>query len=67
MSSLIVDVRPGERLALSDRENATAKPVTVELLRKSGQLVRLRVTAPQSVRIERESRDDDSAPGALQA
>jgi hypothetical protein len=46
LSSLIVDVRPGERLAMSGS-------VTVELLHKSGQIARLRVIAPRDVRIER--------------
>lgn len=44
LSSLIIDVRPGERLDVSGS-------VTVELLHKSGQLARLRVTAPRDVRI----------------
>lgn len=47
LSSLIIDVRPGERLALSDA-------VTVELVQKSGQLARLRVTAPREVKIEKQ-------------
>jgi sRNA-binding carbon storage regulator CsrA len=46
LSSLIIDVRPGECLAMSDG-------VTVELLHKSGQLCRLRVTAPKDVRIQK--------------
>jgi sRNA-binding carbon storage regulator CsrA len=45
-SSLIVDLRPQERLVLSDG-------VTVELLHKSGQLCRLRVVAPKEVRIQK--------------
>lgn len=45
-SSLIIDVRPGECLALSDG-------VMVELVHKSGQLARLRVIAPREVRIEK--------------
>ncbi len=45
-SSLIIDLRLGECLAMSDG-------VTVELVHKSGQLARLRVTAPREVRIER--------------
>ncbi len=44
-TALIVDVRPGEQLSLAG--------VTVELLSKSGQLARLRVTAPRDVRIEK--------------
>lgn len=54
LSSLIVDVRPGERLALSGI-------VTVELVQKSGQLARLRVTAPREVSIHKEGRDKDMA------
>lgn len=46
LSSMIVDVRPGERLAVSGS-------VTVELLHKSGQLARLRVTAPHDVKISK--------------
>lgn len=46
LSSLIIDVRPGEVLALSGI-------VTVELIQKSGQLARLRVTAPREVTIEK--------------
>jgi sRNA-binding carbon storage regulator CsrA len=45
-SSLIIDVRPGECLAMSNG-------VMVELVHKSGQLARLRVTAPREVRIEK--------------
>lgn len=48
LSSLIIDVRPGERLAISGS-------VTVELLHKSGQLARLRVTAPPDVIISKET------------
>lgn len=56
LSSLIIDVRPGERLALSD-------VVTVELAQKSGQLARLRVTAPRDVKIEKQPRRDaDGVP-----
>lgn len=47
LSSLIVDVRQGERLGLSGC-------ATVELLHKSGQLVRLRITAPRDVQISKE-------------
>lgn len=41
-TSLIVDVRPGETLRISGS-------AAVELVHKSGQLVRLRVTAPLDV------------------
>jgi sRNA-binding carbon storage regulator CsrA len=47
-SSLVIDVRPGERLVVDGA-------VTVELVQKSGQLARLRVTAPRDVKIERRS------------
>ena len=47
LSSLIVDVRQGERLDMSGR-------ATVELLHKSGRLVRLRITAPRDVQISKE-------------
>lgn len=50
LTSLIIDVRPGERLDVSGS-------VTVELLHKSGQLARLRVTAPHDVRIVKECGD----------
>ncbi len=52
LSSLIIDVRPGERLDLSGI-------VTVELVQKSGQLARLRVTAPREVSIEKKPAKDD--------
>lgn len=52
LSSLIIDVRPGERLALSGI-------VTVELVQKSGQLARLRVTAPPEVKIKKEKQVPD--------
>lgn len=45
-SSLTVDVRPGEGLTLSSG-------VAIELIQKSGQLARLRVTAPRDVKIEK--------------
>lgn len=45
-SSLIIDIRPGDLVALSGI-------VTVELIHKSGQLARLRVTAPREVSIEK--------------
>ncbi len=57
LSSLIIDVRPGEVLALSD-------VVTVELVQKSGQLARLRVTAPREVKIVKKNA---GTPKACQA
>lgn len=49
-SSLVVDVRAGGALELSNG-------VTIELLQKSGQFARLRVIAPRSVGIERRDQD----------
>jgi hypothetical protein len=59
MPSLIIDVRPGERLALAGPQQAVV--ATVELVQKSGRLVRLRVTAPPDVRIERERTQPSSS------
>lgn len=50
VSSLIIDIRQGERLFVDGG-------VEVELLHKSGQLARLRVTAPRDVRIRKEKGD----------
>lgn len=47
LSTLTIDVRTGERLAVSGM-------AIVELVRKSGQVARLRVTAPRDVKIVRE-------------
>lgn len=49
-SCLTIDLRPGESLMLSGE-------VTVELLRKSGRLARLKVTAPSDVLIGRKPND----------
>jgi sRNA-binding carbon storage regulator CsrA len=49
LSTLIVDVRPGERLSIS-----AGSEVSIELVKKSGQLARLRVSAPRDVKIERQ-------------
>lgn len=46
LPSLSIDLRVGERIDLSGC-------ASVELVRKSGQLARLRVTAPREVRIEK--------------
>lgn len=51
-SSLIIDVKPGERLAMSGES-------VIEVLHKSGQLARLKVTAPRSVKIERQEAEKD--------
>jgi hypothetical protein len=52
MPSLILDIKPGEKLALT---SASQMATVVELVKKSGQLVRLRVTAPSEVRIEKQA------------
>lgn len=58
LSTLTIDVKPGERLAVSGM-------AIVELMHKSGQVARLRVTAPRDVKIAREpapeKRRDDVA------
>lgn len=59
MPSLIIDVRPGERLTFAAGDQALA---AVELVHKSGQLVRLRVEAPRSVRIEKRNGEAEAVP-----
>jgi len=58
LSTLTIDVKLGERLAVSGM-------AIVELVHKSGQVARLRVTAPRDVKIVREpapeKRRDDVA------
>lgn len=56
MTSLVVDIRPGEKLSLNGQHH-----VTVELLQKSGNAARLRVMAPIDVKIEREKADKKGA------
>jgi len=58
LSSLIVDVKPGERISFPGADR-----VSVELLHKSGKAARLRVTAPRDVEITRTEIDatDDVA------
>jgi hypothetical protein len=46
MSHVLIDMRPGERLALGG-------DVSVELIHKSGRAARLRITAPRDVVIEK--------------
>lgn len=60
LSSLIIDVRPGERLAMSGC-------VTIEVLKKSGRISRLRVTAPRDVRITKDPPEKRSEPSGLVA
>ena len=49
LSSLIVDVKPGEKLTFPGADH-----VCVEFIHKSGKSARLRVTAPREVKIARE-------------
>lgn len=51
LSTVTIDVRLGERLAVSGM-------AIVELVHKSGQVARLRVTAPRDVKIVREPAQD---------
>lgn len=48
LCNMVIDLRPGEHVLLDGRR------IVVELLKKSGKLARLRVTAPSDVKIERE-------------
>lgn len=50
---LTVDVRPGEILRLVGGKN-----IDVELIHKSGQVARLRVSAPRDVVVQKEPRRD---------
>lgn len=50
-STLTVDVRPGERLRISGQ-----KGIEVELIHKSGQVARLKVSAPRDVIVQKEQR-----------
>lgn len=45
---LVLDMRPGESL------NLDGARIRVELMHKSGQIARLRVVAPDDVKIEKE-------------
>lgn len=47
------DLRVGERLALEGPGRAT-----ITMVRKSGQIARLRVVAPEDVQIRREANDE---------
>ena len=47
-TSMVVDLKPGERIVLQ------GGLVTVELVHKSGQLARLRITAPPEVAIKKQ-------------
>ena len=59
LSSLIVDVKPGERISFPEADR-----VSVELLHKSGKAARLRVTAPRDVLIKREG-NSGSGDGSM--
>lgn len=48
-SNLIIDMRPGERLALNEL-------VSIELIQKSGRVARLRVVAPREVQVKKEGK-----------
>lgn len=50
-STLFLDLAPGDRLKVGG--------VNVELISKSGRMVRLRVQAPRDVRIERQPADQE--------
>jgi len=60
MPSLIMDVRPGERVVFSLGYGVPEAVAVVELAekQKSGQLVRLRVTALPSVQIDKSPIDE---------
>lgn len=58
--SLVIDVRPGERLDLGGI-------VQVELVQKSGQLARLRVTAPRDITIQKKGDGPGDKPVASMA
>lgn len=68
MPSLMMDVRPGERVVLSLGGGLSEAVAVVELAekQKSGQLVRLRVTAPPAVQIDKANTEvadqDQSVP-----
>lgn len=47
VSSLTLDVRPGECITIAGQQ------ISIELVQKSGQLARLKVTAPRHVKIEK--------------
>lgn len=57
VSHLFIDVRPGDRLAIVGDSR-----VDVELVHKSGQLARLRITAPRNVRIVKSPGVEESVP-----
>lgn len=55
-TSMVVDLKPGECIALQDGL------VTVELVHKSGQLARLRITAPPEVAIRKQQEGRGTIP-----
>ena len=50
VSSLILEVRPGESISIA------GQCITIELIQKSGQVARLKVTAPRDMKISKDSR-----------
>lgn len=52
-TSLIVEIRPGDVIHLGD------KIIDVELIQKSGQSARLKVTAPRDVVVVKEKHERD--------
>lgn len=50
-TSMIVEVRPGDVLHVGERA------IDVELIQKSGQVARLKVTAPRDVVVEKKRKD----------
>lgn len=54
-SSVILDIRPGECIKVSDL-------VVVQLLHKSGHLSRLRITAPRELPIKKHDAAPDGVP-----
>lgn len=59
-STLTIDVRPGEIMDIGG-------VVQVELVHKSGQAARLRVTAPREVKLEKKDAPTDHKPVASMA
>ena len=52
MSFMDIDVKPGDRVLIGGHL------VTIELIKKSGQLARLRVGAPPQVPVKKELHDE---------
>lgn len=54
-STLTLDVRPGESVLLTQ----SGAQIEVQVVHKSGQLARLKVTAPRDVKIEHKEQRHD--------